>query len=281
MIYVFVGVMGSGKDFNAKTFMKKSKAKETVKLAFADAVRDMVWTMLKWSPKTDKEYVDFKEKFMIRLQNKKTTETLSGIEGRKFLQVFGTDAIRKYRPTFWVDIVTEKISNTIFENNDTDFFITDCRFENEIQALLKFDDVKFIFCNFKSENYFISDHESEKIAVDILNSKNDFKDLDDITEYMRSTYGDNNLENIREQLSDRYGDLLFMDGGYDDCVLGVVERIGSEPYVLYDTNKIINKMISRDNMTREDAIEYFEFNMIGSYVGERTPGFTELLEYVK
>jgi len=32
---------------------------------------------------------------------------------------------------------------------------------------------------------------------------------------------------------------LVMDG-YDDCVIGVLERYGMEPIVLYDKEKVIN-----------------------------------------
>ena len=39
----------------------------------------------------------------------------------------------------------------------------------------------------------------------------------------------------REEILSRYEDtvFLFMDG-YDDCVVGVVERFGMEPIICYD-----------------------------------------------
>lgn len=75
---------------------------------------------------------------------------------------------------------------------------------------------------------------------------------------------------IREELSEEYGDLLFADG-FDDAILGVAERIGMEAVVAYSTPKII-EILSRD-MTEDEAVEYFEFNILGAYVGERTPIF--------
>lgn len=75
---------------------------------------------------------------------------------------------------------------------------------------------------------------------------------------------------IREELSEEFGDLLFADG-FDDAILGVAERIGMEPVVAYSTPKII-EILSRD-MTEDEAVEYFEFNILGAYVGERTPIF--------
>jgi hypothetical protein len=56
----------------------------------------------------------------------------------------------------------------------------------------------------------------------------------------------------REDLD--YEGLLFADG-FDDAIIGVAERIGMEPVVAYDTNKII-EILSRD-MTEDEAVEYF------------------------
>jgi hypothetical protein len=72
----------------------------------------------------------------------------------------------------------------------------------------------------------------------------------------------------REDLD--YEGLLFADG-FDEAIIGVAERIGMEPVVAYDTNKII-EILSRE-MTEDEAVEYFEFNILGAYVGERTPIF--------
>jgi hypothetical protein len=63
---------------------------------------------------------------------------------------------------------------------------------------------------------------------------------------------------------------LFADG-YDDCILGVVRRFGSEPLALYDYEGIIKKLMV--DMSREDAEEFFEVNIVGAYVGENTPAF--------
>jgi hypothetical protein len=62
--------------------------------------------------------------------------------------------------------------------------------------------------------------------------------------------------------------LLFADG-FDEAIIGVAERIGMEPVVAYDTNKII-EILPRE-MTEDEAVEFFEFNILGAYMGERTP----------
>lgn len=82
---------------------------------------------------------------------------------------------------------------------------------------------------------------------------------------------------IREQLVEATceDDLLFADG-FDDCILGIVERFGIGRVVLYDREKVLAKL-QADEMTYEEAVEYFEFNIIGAWMGETTPAFATLL----
>jgi hypothetical protein len=83
---------------------------------------------------------------------------------------------------------------------------------------------------------------------------------------------------IRQELVDQYEDedLLFADG-FDDCIIGVVSGLDCIYKVVYDTGKIVNKLIS-DGMTAEEAEEYFDFNILGSYVGDRTPLYVNVYE---
>lgn len=64
-------------------------------------------------------------------------------------------------------------------------------------------------------------------------------------------------------------ELLFADG-FDDCIIGftIEDKV---PVVLYSTAKIIQKLSV--DMTEDEAVEFFEFNINGAYVGERTPVF--------
>ena len=78
-------------------------------------------------------------------------------------------------------------------------------------------------------------------------------------------------------LADRLLDLGIEDAlvmtGYDDCVIGVLERYGREPIVLYDKKKVIEQLIEEGCDDYEGAVEYYEFNQLGGYHGEKTPGF--------
>jgi hypothetical protein len=82
---------------------------------------------------------------------------------------------------------------------------------------------------------------------------------------------------IRQELVDLYDDpdLLFADG-FDNSIIGVT--IGFNGHVVvYDINKIISRLME-DGMTHEEAEEYFDYNIIGAYVGERTPIYVNVYE---
>lgn len=65
--------------------------------------------------------------------------------------------------------------------------------------------------------------------------------------------------------------LLKLDG-FDDCYLGVGESYGEHPALIYDYEKIIEQL-KQDGMSEEEAKEYFDFNILGSYIGEKMPIF--------
>jgi hypothetical protein len=79
--------------------------------------------------------------------------------------------------------------------------------------------------------------------------------------------------NIREELAGDWDtELLFLsEEEFDEAIIGVSERIGNDPLVAYDTTKIV-EILSR-SMSVDEAYEYFEFNILGAYVGEKTPVF--------
>lgn len=67
-------------------------------------------------------------------------------------------------------------------------------------------------------------------------------------------------------------DLIKMDG-YDDCIVGIVERFGQDSYFIYDKELVLAKLQEDSSMSYEEALEYYEYNQLGAYVGERTPAF--------
>jgi len=83
------------------------------------------------------------------------------------------------------------------------------------------------------------------------------------------------MTDIREELAEVYGEhLLFVDG-HDDAIMGIAVRCGTEPVVLYDSDLVIRGLIRTSEMTEDEAREFYEFNIVGAYVGEYTPVFLE------
>jgi hypothetical protein len=70
-----------------------------------------------------------------------------------------------------------------------------------------------------------------------------------------------------EKIIEMYPDEEFLKAdGFDDAILGVEE---STMRLIYSYKKCIQ--ILSEEMSLEDAIDYFEFNVEGSFVGELTP----------
>lgn len=72
---------------------------------------------------------------------------------------------------------------------------------------------------------------------------------------------------IRNEILEIFPDeeFLFADG-LDEAIIGV------DLYsmrVIYSYNRCLIAL--QRNMSRDDAMEYFEFNVSGAYVGEKTP----------
>ena len=47
------------------------------------------------------------------------------------------------------------------------------------------------------------------------------------------------------------------------------------PVAVYDKEKCLEILTERDGMSWEEAVEYFDFNVAGAWVGESTPVFLE------
>ena len=77
------------------------------------------------------------------------------------------------------------------------------------------------------------------------------------------------------KISEEYPDLLKADG-FDEAILGVVQRMGVQA-ICYDEDKVI-EILMKDGMSYEEAVEYFDFNIAGAWVGDSTPFFLQRME---
>lgn len=76
-----------------------------------------------------------------------------------------------------------------------------------------------------------------------------------------------------EQLTEMYPDIEFLKAdGFDDAIIGAAEIKQIGEYVLvYSKTQVIKILMERDNMEFETAEEYYDFNIAGAFVGEKTP----------
>ena len=91
--------------------------------------------------------------------------------------------------------------------------------------------------------------------------------------------------NRRQELVDDFGygegegEFLFLsEPEFDEAILGVAKRIGQADVIAYDSNtvyEVLGKMLDTDDITV--IFDYFEFNILGAYVGERTPVFVDVV----
>ena len=78
---------------------------------------------------------------------------------------------------------------------------------------------------------------------------------------------------------ERYPDLMMLEPRefFDEAIVGVVERINLTA-LCYDTQEvldIVEKRVYGEGCSPEEALEHFEFNIRGSYVGEHSPVFLD------
>lgn len=78
---------------------------------------------------------------------------------------------------------------------------------------------------------------------------------------------------ILEQIIDRYPDQSFLKAdGFDNAIIGVDQ---ASMRLIYSVRLCVSTIEFDSNITKTEAIEYFEFNVRGAYVGEKTPIWCE------
>lgn len=74
-----------------------------------------------------------------------------------------------------------------------------------------------------------------------------------------------------EEIIDCYPDEEFLKAdGFDDAIIGVCTE---SHRLVYSVSKCIE--VLRQEMSRDEALEYFYYNVSGAYVGEQTPIWVE------
>ena len=69
-------------------------------------------------------------------------------------------------------------------------------------------------------------------------------------------------------------DKILLADGFDNCLIGFRSK-GGNPVAVYDKWKMI-KQLAKDLDTHDgEALEYFDYNIEGAYVGEFTPIYVD------
>jgi hypothetical protein len=82
------------------------------------------------------------------------------------------------------------------------------------------------------------------------------------------------MKTLKEKVEDILGEdenVLLADG-FDDAFVGIGRQFG-RPIAVYNRSKCID--ILKEDMSEEEAEEYFQYNVEGAWVGENTPIFLE------
>jgi len=76
----------------------------------------------------------------------------------------------------------------------------------------------------------------------------------------------------REDIAEINEEAIIYDG-FDSAIIGYAERINLGPVVAYDVEKMIKILIEGGIEDYTEALEYFEYNIRGAWVGDYTPVF--------
>jgi hypothetical protein len=88
------------------------------------------------------------------------------------------------------------------------------------------------------------------------------------------------INNFIEVAYSDYSDKILLADGFDNAFIGIAENSEGNPVAVYSVDKcldILAEQFKDEEDSVGDAIDYFEFNVRGSYVGEFTPMFVNTL----
>jgi len=80
------------------------------------------------------------------------------------------------------------------------------------------------------------------------------------------------MKTIQEKVDELIGEdeSILLADGFDSAFIGVARQFNTL-FAVYDREQCIE--ILMENMSHEEAEEYFQYNVEGAYVGENTPAF--------
>lgn len=145
------------------------------------------------------------------------------------------------------------------KNNDNQFVIRHISTNQEPWKIIEFE----LNPNSLLKNHLTDGSEVYFTVETIAVGENEFNVIDkDVANIMEI-----NQENLIDSIIERFPDDTFLKAdGFDDAIIGVEENSGK---LIYSMSKCLN--ILKQDISEEDALEHFYYNIHGSYVGDQTP----------
>ena len=75
---------------------------------------------------------------------------------------------------------------------------------------------------------------------------------------------------------DNYAEGAIILDGFNDAIVGITEEFGGIKRLLYSKDKILKIIQENNPMTQSEAEEYYDYNIVGLYVGDQNPIFLDL-----
>lgn len=108
---------------------------------------------------------------------------------------------------------------------------------------------------------------TDEIAISTINQLIESHPMISFVKYIDESWND---------LSKYNNEMLFFNDYSANSLVGLLFKHETNIVAVYDDHLCVQSLIE-EGMGEEEAIEYFEYNTRGSYVGENSPVFLTLL----
>tara|TARA_R100001509_G_C4857683_1_gene212297 strand:- start:983 stop:1240 length:258 start_codon:yes stop_codon:yes gene_type:complete len=82
---------------------------------------------------------------------------------------------------------------------------------------------------------------------------------------------------LSNKIHEEYPDMeILLADGFDDAFIGIGQQF-SKFMAVYDKSKCI-EILTDQGMSDDEAMEYFDYNVTGAFMGDNTPVFIERME---
>ena len=109
--------------------------------------------------------------------------------------------------------------------------------------------------------------------------KNTIKELEQLLKIQRSLtrIGLNKNTELENRITDltKPAQPMVLPNNFGKAFMGYVECFGGNLLAVYCKETILGVLQKKDKMSYEDAMEYFNYNIAGSWVGNGTPLYLE------